>query len=97
MAPEEIRKCLTEAYREIHAEAIKSGYSFWLGPRAQKNRILRASRDSPSSPTKLKLAVTERLPDLASQTQVEFSFSGDRNKLLEYAAEEIRLYRSRIE
>jgi hypothetical protein len=40
----------------------RDGYSFWYGAPAHNNRILRVSRQTPSTATKLKLTVSARLP-----------------------------------
>lgn len=98
MTPDEIRTCLAAERSQLHASPLQTrqGYSFWLGAPANNNRIIRVSRGSAASPTKLKLAVTDRLHDLAALQQVEFTFDGNTNDLLRYVDREIALYESRI-
>ncbi|MCD2514722.1 hypothetical protein LQ564_00160 [Massilia sp. G4R7] len=98
MTPEEIRTCLAAERSQLHASALQArdGYSFWFGVPANNNRIIRVSRASTSSHTKLKLAVTDRLPDLKNMQQIEFIFDGNTDDLLRYVDREIELYESRI-
>lgn len=53
-------------------------------------------RGSAASPTKLKLAVTDLLPDLKALQQIEFTFDGNTDDLLRYVDREIELHESRI-
>jgi hypothetical protein len=98
MTPEEIRTCLAAERCQLQASPLQTrdGYSFWLGVPAHNNRIIRVSRGSAGSPTKLKLAVTDRLSDLKALQQVEFIFDGDTGDLFRYVDREIELYESRI-
>lgn len=98
MTPDEIRNCLALERSQLHALPLKGreGYSFWLDAPAHNNRIIRVSRDAPASPTKLKLAVSDRLADLRSLLRVEFTFKGTTDDLFRYVDREIELYESRI-
>ena len=98
MTPEEIRICLAAERCQLHASPLQArdGYSFWLGIPANDNRIIRVSRNSETDSTKLKLAVTARLPDLNDLQQVEFPFSGTMDDLFRYVDQEIALYESRV-
>jgi hypothetical protein len=98
MTPEEIRTCLAAERTKLHALALETrdGYSFWIGVPANNNRVIRVSRGSASSPTKLKLPVTDRLPDQNALQQTEFTFDGNADDLLRYVDQEIALYESRI-
>lgn len=98
MTPEEIRTCLAAERSQLHASALETrdGYSFWFGVPANNNRIIRVSRGSAASSTKLKLAVSDRLPDLKALQQVEFTFEGSADDLFRYVDREIELYQSRI-
>jgi len=98
MTPEEIRTCLAAERSQLHASALQTrdGYSFWFGVPANNNRIVRVSRGSAASTTKLKLAVTDRLPDLRALQQIEFTFDGNTDDLLRYVDREIELYKARI-
>lgn len=98
MTPEEIRVCLAAERSQLHALPLQSreGYSFWFGIPANNNRIIRVSRDSAAGPTKLKLAVSDRLSDVQPLQQVEFNFRGNTDELLKYIDLEIELYESRI-
>jgi len=98
MTPEEIRTCLAAEHSQLHASALQArdGYSFWFGVPANNNHIIRVSRGSAASPTKLKLAVTDWLPDLKALQQIEFTFDGETDDLLRYVDREIELYEWRI-
>lgn len=98
MTPDEIRTCLAAERRQLHALPLQTreGYSFWFGIPANNNRIIRVSRDSAASPTKLKLAVTDRLADIRTMQRVELDFDGNTKDLLTYVDREIELYMFRI-
>lgn len=98
MTPDDIHACLAVVRPQLHAWSLQTrhGYSFWLGAPANNNRIIRVSSCPAAGPTKLKLAVTNRLPDLKALQQVEFTFDGSTDDLLKYVDREIALYESRI-
>ena len=98
MTPEQIRTCLAAERSQLHASPLQTrdGYSFWLGVPANNNRIIRVSRESATSPTKLKLAVSDRLADMRSLHEAEFAFNGSTDDLFRYIDREIELYESRI-
>lgn len=98
MTPEEIKNCLLENRPGLHPLPLESrdGYSFWVGLPAGSNRVLRVSRSSGASPTKMKLAVTDRLPDLKAAGDTEFPFKGSLEDLLRYVDREVALYEARI-
>lgn len=98
MTPDEIQKLLAEERKELHGEPLPTegkGYSFWFGPRnpRETNRILRVSKDSITAPTKVKLAVNERIPvSVRRVVETESMFTGDVAWLLQQVDEEIDSY-----
>lgn len=100
MTPEAIRELLAQEKSELHVERIQYGFSFWWGtPNPQKtNRIIRVKKDSPTAPTRLKLAATDNLNPAQRRTQItEFAFNGGPSNLLAEVAQEIAVYRQRTD
>lgn len=97
MSPDEICAVIERSYAALTREARTSpnGWSFFYGPKrgsAQSNRILRATRSSPTAPTRLKLPVTSRLTE-----DLELTFQGDEDELGYLIDREIRLWRAHFE
>jgi hypothetical protein len=92
MSPDEIRRTIAHHYPFLVAEPRTNpyGWAFYLGaPRkgGTSNRIIRATRSSPTAITRLKLAVSSRQRD-----ETEFAFEGDEAALRKFVDEELQLF-----
>jgi hypothetical protein len=91
MTPEEIKRYLKKERPELQPEPLPTegkGYSFFLDAKTKGNRIIRVSRDTPDSATRIRLAVSKRIPPGSD----EFPFAGSREDLLKYVDQEIELF-----
>ena len=93
MSPDEIHKALATRYPQLVAERRENpdGWSFYLDPPqrgSNPNRIIRATRTSANSVTRLKLAISAR----RGAKGAEFAFAGDERALRKYVDQELQLF-----
>jgi hypothetical protein len=89
--PDKIRQAIARRYPSLVAEQRKDGWAFYLSPPqkgARSNRIIRVSRSSPTSVTRLKLAVSSR--HCAQEAGIEFT--GDESALRKHVDHELQLF-----